>query len=83
MDNGPIVIVPGSHRAIFRPPKDTPAEFPDELWVLAKPGQAVLFSGWLYHRGRGQQLGCEAPGVPDVLPERVDEVARDLRRAEG
>ena len=52
MDNGPIVIVPGSHRAIFRPPKDSPVEFPDELYVLAKPGQAVLFSGWLYHRGR-------------------------------
>ena len=50
-DNGPIVIVPGSHRAIFKPPKDSPVEFPDELWVLARPGQAVLFSGWLYHRG--------------------------------
>ena len=51
MDNGAIVILPGSHRAIFKPPKDSPVEFPDELYVLARPGQAVLFSGWLYHRG--------------------------------
>ncbi len=50
MDNGPIVIVPGSHRALFRPPRDYSA-FPDELYVLAKPGQAVMFSGYLYHRG--------------------------------
>ncbi len=49
-DNGPIVIVPGSHRALFRPPRDYSA-FPDELYVLAKPGQAVMFSGYLYHRG--------------------------------
>ena len=49
-DNGPIAIVPGSQRAPFRPPKGHP-EFPDQLMVLAKPGQAVLFNGWLYHRG--------------------------------
>ena len=49
-DNGPIAIVPGSQRAPFRPPKGHP-EFPDQLLVLAKPGQAVLFNGWLYHRG--------------------------------
>jgi len=49
-DNGPIAIVPGSQRAPFRPPKGHP-EFPDQLVVLAKPGQAVLFNGWLYHRG--------------------------------
>ena len=30
---------------------DSPVEFPDELYVLARPGQAVLFSGWLYHPG--------------------------------
>ena len=51
MDNGPIVIVPGSHRALFRPPKESAAAFPDELYLFAKPGQAVLFNGWLYHRG--------------------------------
>ena len=49
-DNGPIAIVPGSQRAPFRPPKGHP-EFPDQLVVLAKPGQAVMFSGWIYHRG--------------------------------
>ena len=50
MENGPIAIVPGSHRAPFKPPKGHP-EFPDQLFVLAKPGQAVMFNGWLYHRG--------------------------------
>lgn len=50
MENGPIAIVPGSHRAPFKPPEGFP-RFPDEKMILAKPGQAVLFSGWLYHRG--------------------------------
>ena len=50
MENGPIVIVPGSHRALFKPPEGHPI-FPDQKFVLAKPGQAVLFDGWLYHRG--------------------------------
>lgn len=49
-ENGPIAIVPGSQRAPFRPPRGHP-EFPDQLLVLAKPGQAVLFNGWIYHRG--------------------------------
>ena len=49
-DNGPIAIVPGSHRAPFKPPRGHP-EFPDQIMVLARPGQAVLFNGWLYHRG--------------------------------
>ena len=51
MDNGAVVVVPGSHRAIFKPPTSSHAEFPDELYVLAKPGQAVMFSGFTYHRG--------------------------------
>ena len=50
MENGPIVIVPGSQRALFRPPEGHP-KFPDEKYVMAKPGQAILFDGWLYHRG--------------------------------
>ena len=50
MANGPIVIVPGSQRALFRPPEGYP-KFPDEKYVMAKPGQAVLFDGWLFHRG--------------------------------
>lgn len=49
-ENGPIVILPGSHRALFRPPEGHP-HFPDELAVMARPGQALLFDGWLYHRG--------------------------------
>ena len=49
-ENGPIAIVPGSHRAPFRPPEGHP-RFPDEKLLMAKPGQAVIFDGWLYHRG--------------------------------
>ena len=54
MENGPIVIVPGSHRAPFKPP-ETHARFPDEKHVLARPGQAVMFDGWLFHRGAANQ----------------------------
>jgi len=50
MENGPIVVVPGSHRVPFRPPVGHPT-FPDEVMILARPGQGVLFDGWLYHRG--------------------------------
>jgi hypothetical protein len=50
MENGPVVIVPGSHRVPFRPPEGYP-RFPEELYVLAQPGQAVMFDGCLYHRG--------------------------------
>ena len=49
-DNGAIVIVPGSHRAPFRPPEGHP-RFPEEKRVFARPGQAVMFDGCLYHRG--------------------------------
>ena len=52
--NGPIVILPGSHRAPFRPPKNH-SSFPDEKFVLASPGQAIMFDGWLFHRGGGNQ----------------------------
>ena len=50
MENGPVVIVPGSHRVPFRPP-ECHSRFPEEFYVLAKPGQAVMFDGWIYHRG--------------------------------
>jgi len=49
-ENGGICIVPGSHRAPFRPPSDKTA-FPDQKILLAQPGQAVMFDGWLFHRG--------------------------------
>ena len=55
-ENGPIVILPGSQRVLFRPPEGHP-RFPDELRVLARPGQAVLFDGWLYHRGAANTSG--------------------------
>jgi ectoine hydroxylase-related dioxygenase (phytanoyl-CoA dioxygenase family) len=54
MENGPIVILPGSQRVPFRPPVGHPT-FPDERFILARPGQAVLFDGWLYHRGAANQ----------------------------
>ena len=53
-ENGPIVIVPGSQRAPFRPPV-CHASFPEEVRVLARPGQAVLFDGCLDHSGAANQ----------------------------
>jgi len=50
MENGPIVIVPGSQRVLFKPPEGHP-RFPDEKYILVQPGQAMLFDGWIYHRG--------------------------------
>lgn len=50
LENGPIAVVPGSQKALFKPPEGHP-RFPDELVVFAKPGQAVMFDGWIYHRG--------------------------------
>ena len=76
-ENGPIVIVPGSQRVPFRPPI-CHAPFPEEVRVLAKPGQAVLFDGCLYHRGGANQSQAARARLPDVLPARVDEVARTL-----
>lgn len=57
MEKGPIVIVPGSHRALFKPPEGHPV-FPDWNFVLAKPRQAVLFDGWLYHRATANKSDC-------------------------
>ena len=56
-ENGPIVILPGSQRSPFKPPKGHP-KFPDEKRVYAKPGQAVLFDGWLFHRGAANLSQC-------------------------
>ena len=49
-DNGPIGIIPGSQNALFKSPKGH-QDFPDQKLILAKPGQAVIFNGWIYHRG--------------------------------
>tara|TARA_B110000116_G_C16782111_1_gene558938 strand:+ start:1501 stop:2268 length:768 start_codon:yes stop_codon:yes gene_type:complete len=50
MYNGPICILPGSHKANLKPPQNF-KDFPDQKMILAKPGQAILFNGWIYHRG--------------------------------
>ena len=78
-ENGPIAIVPGSQRAPFRPPKGHP-EFPGPGAGAgeAGPGGAVQRLA-LPPRG-GKPLRPPAPGVPDVLPERLDEIARAVRR---
>jgi ectoine hydroxylase-related dioxygenase (phytanoyl-CoA dioxygenase family) len=47
---GPVWVLPRSQRVAFRPPS-TPVELPDQLAIYAKPGQAVIFDGWLWHRG--------------------------------
>src|SRR4029453_18565445 len=48
MENGPIAVVPGSHRAPFKPPEGFP-RFPDEKYILAKPGKALMFECGLSH----------------------------------
>lgn len=47
---GAFVGLPGSHRVPFRPPAGH-VPFPDEIHLIPRPGQAVLFDGWLFHRG--------------------------------
>ena len=53
-------VVPGSHLSPFRPPapggdgatKDSPPPvFPEEIRILAQPGQAVMFDSYCFHRG--------------------------------
>lgn len=50
----PTMLVPGSHRSPFRPPApatpgDPPPKFPEEIRILAKPGQAVMFDSYARH----------------------------------
>ena len=52
--NGPIAIVPGSQKALFKPPKKD-FEFPDQKIIYANPGKAIIFNGWIYHRGLGNK----------------------------
>jgi len=49
-ENGPLVILPGSQRVPFHPPSGH-VEFGDQKFIFARPGQAVVFDGWLFHRG--------------------------------
>jgi ectoine hydroxylase-related dioxygenase (phytanoyl-CoA dioxygenase family) len=51
---GALCVVPGSHRALFGPPEGS-VKFPHQKMLYAKPGQAVLFDGWLFHRGTANQ----------------------------
>jgi ectoine hydroxylase-related dioxygenase (phytanoyl-CoA dioxygenase family) len=48
-ETGPIKLVPFSHRSASPAPNNHDP-LPDELAVYARPGQAVLFDGWLWHR---------------------------------
>ena len=61
-ENGPNLVLPGSHRVPFRPPQGRPT-FPDEKQVFAKAGDVVIFDGWLFHRGgannsQASRRGC-------------------------
>ena len=49
-ENGGLGIVPGSHKKLLDIPRED-FEYPGQKYLFAKPGQAVLFSGWMYHRG--------------------------------
>ena len=78
-DNGPIAIVPGSQRAPFRPPKGPPGvPRPTAGAGETRPGRAV--QRLALSPRRGQPLRSHPPGMPDVLSERLDEIARAVRR---
>jgi hypothetical protein len=47
---GPVWVYPGSHRIEKKPPAE-PCELDRQIPVYAKPGQVVIFDGWLWHRG--------------------------------
>lgn len=51
---GPVWVIPGSQRSSTRPPRER-MELPDQMAVYPKPGQALLFDGWLWHRGGANQ----------------------------
>lgn len=49
-ENGAIAVVRGSHMSPLKPPGN--ADVHDgEVRIYAKPGQAIMFDGWAYHRG--------------------------------
>ena len=56
--SGPFVCLPGSHRRVVAPPKGSGIHA-DELRLVPRPGQAVLFDGWMYHRGGANQSADE------------------------
>ena len=53
-ENGAFALIPGSHKIKLDIPRED-FEYPDQKYLFAKPGQAILFSGWMYHRGMGNK----------------------------
>ena len=49
-ENGAIALVRGSHLKVEKPQANSD-QHEDEVRIHAKPGQAIMFDGWIYHRG--------------------------------
>ena len=58
LENGAFALVPGSHKVKLDIPRED-FDYPDQKYLFAKPGQAILFSGWMYHRGMGNKSGSD------------------------
>ena len=56
--SGPFVCLPGSHRTLVTPPVASGIHA-DELRLVPRPGQAVLFDGWMFHRGGANLSAAE------------------------
>ena len=56
-DNGPICVVPGSHKHGTPPPRDPrdAGNLPDELRLTVPAGTAVIFDCTTWHRGGGNR----------------------------
>lgn len=56
--SGPLICLPGSHRAPITPPAECGIDA-NEVRLVPRPGQAVLFDGWMFHRGGANQSTTE------------------------
>jgi ectoine hydroxylase-related dioxygenase (phytanoyl-CoA dioxygenase family) len=93
-DNGSTRLIPGSHLWLKPLPKalqQPEAKHPEERFVIAKAGSALVFNGHLWHRGArnesnrsrrviqcqfvAREMGLMAQTQPD-LPERLTPAAR-------
>jgi ectoine hydroxylase-related dioxygenase (phytanoyl-CoA dioxygenase family) len=93
-NNGATRLVPGSHtwvKPLPKPLQQPEAKHPDQRFVTAKAGSALLFNGHLWHSGArnesnrqrrviqcqflARELGLMAQTQPD-LPERLTPAAR-------
>ena len=54
-ENGPIWVIPGSHRRKERPPKWDKGELTDAIPVKVNAGDAVIFDCTLWHKGGGNR----------------------------